>query len=220
MHPISQGSDFRQCKTTWSPVLVERSKMAKLVLIIVALCLVQVSLARVTRDAPAVAEDTSFFKTLTDFGAKVQEAFVETQQSVLKSLGFQSNEEVIETIKKNTNKYIEQLKAIQNTIQEEAQKQASAFEPIVKDLNAKISETTKKLSEQNPEVVEKAKEYQESVQANIQALVTEAQKAGDRLREEGQGVSEQFQTALKQLYDVTVQTLQKTSNELEPKKVE
>ncbi|XP_058451138.1 apolipophorin-3-like [Malaya genurostris] len=192
--------------------------MAKLMHIILALCLVQVSLARVTRDAPVAAEDSSFFKSLTDFGAKVQEALVETQQSVLKALGFQSNEEVVETIKKNTNKYVEQLKSIQSTIQEEAQKQASVFDPIVKDLNDKIAETTKKLSEQNPELVQKAKEYQETVQANIQSLVTEAQKAGDRLRDESQGVSEQLKTAIKKLYDATVQMQQETSNELVPKK--
>ncbi|XP_055541287.1 apolipophorin-3-like [Wyeomyia smithii] len=195
--------------------------MAKLVLIVLALCVVQVSLARVTRDAPApTSEENSFFKTLSDIGNKVQEAFVETQQSVLKSLGFQSNEEVVETIQKNTNKYVEQLKTIQTTIQEEAQKQASVFEPIVKDLNTRIAETTKKLTEQNPEVVQKAKEYQESVQTNIQALISEAQKAGERLSEQGRGVSEQLQSALKQLLDTTVQTLKKTSNELEAPKPE
>ncbi|XP_053694934.1 uncharacterized protein LOC128742559 [Sabethes cyaneus] len=193
--------------------------MAKLVLIAIALCIVQVSLARVTRDAPAPAsEENSFFKTLTDIGSKVQEAFVETQQSVLKSLGFQSNEEVVETIQKNTNKYVEQLKTIQTTIQEEAKKQASVFEPIVNDLNVRIAETTKKLTEQNPEVVQKAKEYQESVQSNIQKLINETQKAGERLSEQGRGMSEQLQSALKQLLDATVQTLQKTSNELEAPK--
>lgn len=192
--------------------------MAKLVFIVLALCLVQASLARVTRDAPAgpPAEENTFLKTLTEFGQKFQTALADTQQSVLKALGFQSNEEVVETIQKNTGKYVEQLKTIQATIQQEAAKNSHIFDPIVEDLNAQIEQTRKRLSEQNPELVQKAKEYQESVQTNIQTLATEAQKAGERLKEESRGVSEQLQSALKQLYDVTFQTLQKTAQELQP----
>ncbi|XP_055637185.1 uncharacterized protein LOC129775929 [Toxorhynchites rutilus septentrionalis] len=191
--------------------------MAKLVLIVMALCLVQVSIARSIREAPV--EDTSLLKTLTDFGTKVQQAFTETQQTVLKSLGFQTNEEVLETIQKNTNKYVEQLKSIQTTLEGEAKKHSETLlDPIVKDLNAKIAEATNKLSEQNPEVVQKAKEYQASVQTNIESVLSEAQKTGERLKEEGRGVSEQIQTALKQLYDVSIQTLQKTTQELEAAK--
>ncbi|EDS29975.1 apolipophorin-III [Culex quinquefasciatus] len=193
--------------------------MAKLVFIVLALCLVQVSLARVTRDAPAPpAEENQFLKSLSEFGQKFQTALADTQQSVLKALGFQSNEEVVETIQKNTGKYVDQLKTIQATIQEEAAKHSNIFDPIVKDLNAQIAQTRQKLSEQNPELVQKAQVYQQTVQANIQSLATEAQKAGERIKEEGRGASEQLQAALKQLYDVTFQTLQKTTQELEPKK--
>ncbi|XP_055611959.1 uncharacterized protein LOC129758476 [Uranotaenia lowii] len=185
--------------------------MARFAFVIFALCLLQVSLARVARDAPVPAEENTFLKTLTDFGAKIQEAVSDTQQNILKSLGFHSNEEVIETIKTNTNKYVEQLKSIQTNFAEQFQ---TASDPIVRDLNKRITETTKTLSEQNPEAFQKAKDFQEAIQGHIQGFVTEAQKVGERLKEEGQGTSEQLQAGVKQLLDATVQHFQKMTNEL------
>lgn len=194
--------------------------MAKLMFTILAVCLVQVSLARVARDAPEPPAENSFLKTLTAVQEKASEALTGLNQSVLKSLGFQSNDEVVETIQKNTNKYVEQLKTVQASFQEELKKHSGVLDPVVKDLNEKISETRKSLSEQNPELVQKAQEYQESVQTRIQSLLTEAQKTGEQLKESSRGATEQLQTALKQLYDVTVDTLQKTRKELEPSKTE
>ncbi|XP_055607189.1 uncharacterized protein LOC129754948 [Uranotaenia lowii] len=185
--------------------------MARFAFVIFALCLLQVSLARVARDAPVPAEENTFLKTLTDFGTKIQEAVSDTQQNILKSLGFHSNEEVIETIKTNTNKYVEQLKSIQTNFAEQFQ---TASDPIVRDLNKRITETTKTLSEQNPEAFQKAKDFQEAIQGHIQGFVTEAQKVGERLKEEGQGTSEQLQAGVKQLLDATVQHFQKMTNEL------
>lgn len=185
---------------------------------ILALCLVQVSLARVVRDAPAPPAENSFLKTLTAVQEKAHEALTGLNQSVLKSLGFQSNDEVVETIQKNTNKYVEQLKTVQTNIQEELKKQPNPLDPVITSLNEKIAETRKSLSEQNPELVQKAQEYQESVQTRIQSLLTEAQKTGEQLKESSRGATEQLQSALKQLYDVTVDTLQKTVKELEPSK--
>lgn len=179
----------------------------------------QVSLARVVRDAPAPpAEENSFLKTLTAVQEKAAEALTGLNQSVLKSLGFQSNEEVVETIQKNTNKYVEQLKTVQANIQEELAKQPNPLDPVITQLNEKIADTRKALSEKNPELVQQAKEYQESVQTRIQSLLTEAQKTGEQLKESSRGATEQLQSALKQLYDVTVDTLQKTVKELEPSK--
>ncbi|XP_058129154.1 apolipophorin-3-like [Anopheles ziemanni] len=192
--------------------------MAKLVYVVLALCIVQGSFAFVRRDAPAPpAEENNFFKNLFEVGGKIQEAFVETQQSVLKSLGFQSNDEVVQTIQKNTNQYVEQLRTVQGTIEAEVKKHSDIFEPLVKDLNAKLAETTATLSQQNPEVVQKAKEYQEQVQANLQSLVSEAQKTVEKLKEDTRAPNEELQKALKQIYDSTFETLTKTVNELKPK---
>ncbi|XP_058822906.1 uncharacterized protein LOC131684231 [Topomyia yanbarensis] len=188
--------------------------MARLVQIVLTVCFVQVSLARVT--PPAAAED--FFKNIADFGNHVQKALTDTQESVVKSLGFQSNKDVVETLQNNTHKYVEQLKAVHTTLQKHAEKHSKQIEPVVKNLNAKLAETTQKLSERNPALVQKAKEYQESVQNSIQSLVTEAQKAGERLKEESRGATDELQTALKQLFDLTVQNLQQTASELESKK--
>ncbi|XP_053680455.1 apolipophorin-3-like [Anopheles nili] len=192
--------------------------MAKLVYVILALCVAQGSFAFVRRDAPAPpAEENNFFKNLMEVGGKIQEAFVETQQSVLKSLGFQSNEEVVQTIQKNTNQYVERLRTVQGSIEEELKKHSDIFDPIVKDLNAKLAETTATLSQQNPEVVQKAKEYQQQVQSNVQSLVAEAQKTVDKLKEETRGPTEELQKALKQIYDLSFETLTKTATELKPK---
>uniref|UniRef100_A0A182NSF0 Apolipophorin-III n=1 Tax=Anopheles dirus TaxID=7168 RepID=A0A182NSF0_9DIPT len=176
------------------------------------------SFAFVRRDAPAApAEENNFFKNLLDIGGKIQEAFVETQQGVLKSLGFQSNEEVVQTIQKNTNQYVERLRSVQGVISEEVQKHSDIFEPIVKDLNVKLAETTANLSEQNPELVQKAKEYQQQVQSNLQSLVAEAQKTVEKLKEDTRVPTEELQKALKTLYDSTFETLTKTANELKTK---
>ncbi|XP_055541288.1 uncharacterized protein LOC129727458 [Wyeomyia smithii] len=193
--------------------------MAKLVSLVVVLCLLGVSTARVVREAPSVPVD-DFFRNITEFGQKVQKALTDTHESVIKTLGFKSNQEVIETLQNNTHKYVEQLKSVQTTLQEEAEKHSNLFEPVVKDLSTKLSETTKKLSEAKPELAQKAKEYQEIVQSNIQSLVTEAQKTGERLKEESRGATEQLQSALKQLYDLTVQNLQETVRKLETKQAE
>lgn len=193
--------------------------MAKLMFtIVVAVCLVQASLARVVRDAPAEPEEPSFFKTLSAIQEKAHDALGGLHQSVLKSLGFQSNDEVVETIQKNTNKYVEQLKTVQTSLEEELKKHSGVLDPVVKQLNEKVAETRKSLSEQNPELVQKAQEYQENVQTRIQSLLTEAQKTGEQLKESSRGASEQLQTVLKQLYDATVDSLQKTVKELEPNK--
>lgn len=192
--------------------------MAKLMFMILAVCLVQVTLARVTREAPAQPEENTFFKTLSLIQQKAHDALTGLNQSVLKSLGFQSNDEVVETIQKNTNKYVEQLKTVQASLDEELKKHSGILDPVVKQLNEKIEETRKSLTEKNPELVQKAQEYQESVQTRIQSLLTEAQKTGEQLKESSRGATEQVQTALKQLYDATVDTLQKTVKELEPTK--
>ncbi|XP_058448726.1 uncharacterized protein LOC131428696 [Malaya genurostris] len=195
--------------------------MARVLQIVLVFGLLQVSLARVVAPTPVTTSTPStvgdFFKNLTDFGQKVQKALTETQEVVAKSLGFQSNQEVVETLQNNTHKYVEQLKTLHTTLQKEGAKHADIFEPVVKDLNVKLAETTKKLSEQKPEIIQKAKEYHETVQANIQSLVTEAKKAGDRLKDESRGATDQLQSALKQLYEITVDNLKKTVNELEAK---
>ncbi|XP_019537313.2 uncharacterized protein LOC109408437 [Aedes albopictus] len=190
--------------------------MAKLMFVILAVCLVQVSLARVTRETPA--EENTFFKTLSTIQQRAHDALTGLNQSVLKSLGFQSNDEVVETIQKNTNKYVEQLKTVQVSLEEELKKHSGVLDPVVKQLNDKIDETRKSLTEKNPELVQKAQEYQESVQTRIQSLLSEAQKTGEQLKESSRGATEQVQSALKQLYDATVDTLQKTVKELEPNK--
>ncbi|XP_053696479.1 uncharacterized protein LOC128743826 [Sabethes cyaneus] len=195
--------------------------MAQLAYLVLALCAMQVSAARVattTTKTTTQAPVDDFFKNVTEFGKKVQKALTETHESVVKSLGFQSNQEVIETLQNGTHKYVEQLRTIHTTLQKEAEKHSDLFEPVVKDLNAKLAETTKKFSEQKPEFAQKAKEYQEAVQSNIQSLVSEAQKAGERLKEESRGATEQLQSALKQLFDLTVQNLQETVRKLEAKK--
>ncbi|XP_058822926.1 uncharacterized protein LOC131684249 [Topomyia yanbarensis] len=196
--------------------------MARLLQLILAFGLLHVALARVAARNTLTASTTptpvgDFIKNLTDFGLTVQKALTETQEVVVKSLGFQSNQDVVETLQNNTHKYVEQLKTLHTTLQKEAEKHSSIFEPVVKDFNAKLAETAKKLSEQKPEIIQKAKEYQETVQANIQLLVTEARKTGDRLKEESRGATDQLQSALKQLFDITVQNLQKTVNDLEAK---
>ncbi|XP_035777335.1 apolipophorin-3-like [Anopheles albimanus] len=189
--------------------------MAKLVYLILALCVVQGTFARVRRDAPApAAPEKSFFDTLLDVGGKITVAFEDTRQSVLKSLGFQSDDEVVQTIKNNTEVYVANLRTAQTTIQEELSKHSDVFEPLVKDLNAKLSETAATLSEQNPEVAQKAKEYQEQVQTNLQSLVAEAQKTVEKLKEGARAPSEELQRALKQIYDSTLETLTKTGETL------
>ncbi|XP_040157120.1 apolipophorin-3-like [Anopheles arabiensis] len=192
--------------------------MAKLVLIVLALCAVQGSFAMVRRDAPAPpAEEPNFFQSIMSIKDKIEGVFQETQQNVLKSLGFQSNEEVVQTIQTNTNQYVERLRSVQGVIEEEVKKNSDIFEPILKDLNTKLAQTTATLSEQNPEVVQKAKEYQAQVQSNVQALVAEAQKTVEKLKEDTRVPTENIQDALKKLYDYTFETLTKTANELKPK---
>lgn len=217
---ISQGSDFgrfeTRCDFLFFPRTEDNFTMAKLMFVILAVCLVQVSLARVTREAPA--EENTFFKTLSTIQQRAHDALTGLNQSVLKSLGFQSNDEVVETIQKNTNKYVEQLKTVQVSLEEELKKHSGVLDPVVKQLNDKIDETRKSLTEKNPELVQKAQEYQESVQTRIQSLLSEAQKTGEQLKESSRGATEQVQSALKQLYDATVDTLQKTVKELEPNK--
>uniref|UniRef100_A0A182QX76 Apolipophorin-iii n=1 Tax=Anopheles farauti TaxID=69004 RepID=A0A182QX76_9DIPT len=197
---------------------LNNSTMAKFAYVILALCVVQGSLAMVRRDAPAApAEETNFFKNFMDFGVKIQSAIDETRQNVLKSLGFQSNEEVFQTIQRNTNQYVERLRSVQGVIDEEVKKHSDIFEPLVKDLNAKLAQTTATLSEQNPELVQKAKEYQEQVQTNVQALVAEAQKTIEKLKQDTSAPNEELQKALKQLYDSTFETFTKTASELNTK---
>uniref|UniRef100_A0A182JQD6 Apolipophorin-III n=1 Tax=Anopheles christyi TaxID=43041 RepID=A0A182JQD6_9DIPT len=192
--------------------------MAKLVFIILALCAVQGSFAFVRRDAPAApAEEPNFFQTIMTIKDKIEGVFQETQQNVLKSLGFQTNEEVVQTIQQNTNQYVERLRSVQGVIEEEVKKNSDIFEPILKDLNTKLAQTTATLSEQNPEVVQKAKEYQQQVQTNVQALVAEAQKTVEKLKEDTRAPTENIQEALKKLYDATFETFTKTANELKPK---
>uniref|UniRef100_A0A182P587 Uncharacterized protein n=1 Tax=Anopheles epiroticus TaxID=199890 RepID=A0A182P587_9DIPT len=194
------------------------SFMAKLVFLIVALCAVQGSFALVRRDAPAApAEEPNFFQTIMNIKDKIEGVFQETQQNVLKSLGFQSNEEVVQTIQQNTNQYVEKLKSVQSVLDEEVKKNTDIFDPILKDLKAKIAQTMTTLSEQNPEVAQKAKEYQEQVQTNVQALVAEAQKTVEKLKEDTRVPTENIQDALKKLYDSTFETLTKTANELKQK---
>uniref|UniRef100_A0A2M4AZ42 Putative apolipophorin-iii n=1 Tax=Anopheles triannulatus TaxID=58253 RepID=A0A2M4AZ42_9DIPT len=188
--------------------------MAKLVYLILALCVVQGTFARVRRDAPAVPEK-SFFETLLEVGGKIQVAFEDSRQNVLKSLGFQSDEAVVEAIKNSTQQYVTNLQTAQTTIQEELKKHSNVFEPVVKDLNAKLSETAATLSQQNPEVAQKAKEYQEQVQTNLQSLFAEAQKTVDKLKEDARAPSEELQRALKQIYDSTLETLTKTGEKLQ-----
>ncbi|XP_062554908.1 apolipophorin-3-like [Armigeres subalbatus] len=216
----SQGSDFGRYEARCDilPTAIDCPKMARLIFTILAVCLVQISLARVVRDAPAQSEENSFFKTLTTIQEKAHDALTGLNQSVLKSLGFQSNDEVVETIQKNTKTYVEQLKTVQTSLEEELKKHSGVFDPIVKQLNDKIDETRKSLAEKNPDLVNRAQEYQENVQTRIQSLLTEAQKTGEQLKESSRGATEQLQTALKQLYDATVNTLQKTVKELEPSK--
>ncbi|ETN60814.1 apolipophorin-III [Anopheles darlingi] len=191
--------------------------MAKLVYLILALCVVQGTFARVRRDAPA-APEKSFFDTVLEVGGKIQVAFEDTRQSVLKSLGFQSDDEVVQTIKTNTDQYVTNLRNAQTTIQEELKKHSDVFEPIVKDLNVKLSETAATLSQQNPEVAQKAKEYQEQVQTNLQSLFAEAQKTVEKLKEDARAPSEELQRALKQIYDSTLETLTKTGETLKKQK--
>uniref|UniRef100_A0A182XE83 Uncharacterized protein n=1 Tax=Anopheles quadriannulatus TaxID=34691 RepID=A0A182XE83_ANOQN len=176
------------------------------------------SFAMVRRDAPAApAEEPNFFQSIMSIKDKIEGVFQETQQNVLKSLGFQSNEEVVQTIQTNTNQYVERLRSVQGVIEEEVKKNSDIFEPILKDLNTKLAQTTATLSEQNPEVVQKAKEYQAQVQSNVQALVAEAQKTVEKLKEDTRVPTENIQDALKKLYDYTFETLTKTANELKPK---
>ncbi|XP_049279801.1 apolipophorin-3-like [Anopheles funestus] len=192
--------------------------MAKLVCIILALCVIQGSFAFVRRDAPAPpAEEPNFFQTIMSIKDKIEVAFQDTQQNVLKSLGFQSNEEVVQTIQQNTNQYVERLRSVQGVLDEEVKKHSDIFEPIVKDLKAKLDQTTATLSEQNPEVVQKAKEYQAQVQTNVQSLVAEAQKTVEKLKADTSVQSEEMQKALKMLYDSTFEIFTKTANELKQK---
>ncbi|XP_050071217.1 apolipophorin-3-like [Anopheles maculipalpis] len=192
--------------------------MAKLLCIVLALCVVQGTFGFVRRDAPAPpAEETNFFQTIMGIKDKIEVAFQETQQNVLKSLGFQTNEEVVQTIQQNTNQYVERLRSVQGVLDEEVKKHSDIFEPIVKDLKAKLDQTTATLSEQNPEVVQKAKEYQEQVQTNVQSLVAEAQKTVEKLKADTRVQSEEVQKALKMLYDSTFEVFTKTANELKQK---
>uniref|UniRef100_A0A182M9Z4 Apolipophorin-III n=1 Tax=Anopheles culicifacies TaxID=139723 RepID=A0A182M9Z4_9DIPT len=192
--------------------------MAKLVCIIVALCVIQGSFAFVRRDAPAApAAEPNFFQTLMTIKDNIEVAFQETQQNVLKSLGFQSNEEVVQTIQQNTNQYVEKLRSVQQVLDEEGKKHSDIFEPIVKDLKVKLEETTASLSQQNPELVQKAKEYQQQVQTNVESLVAEAQKTVEKLKTDTRVQSEEMQKALKMLYDSTFEIFTKTANELKQK---
>ncbi|XP_052889067.1 uncharacterized protein LOC128297464 [Anopheles moucheti] len=192
--------------------------MAKLVCIILTLCVIQGSFAFVRRDAPvAPAEEPNFFQTIMNIKDKIEVAFQETQQNVLKSLGFQSNEEVVQTIQQNTNQYVERLRSVQGVLDEEVKKHSDIFEPIVKDLKVKLDQTTATLSEQNPEVAQKAKEYQQQVQTNVESLVAEAQKTVEKLKADTRVQSEEMQKALKMLYDSTFEIFTKTANELKQK---
>ncbi|XP_050083456.1 apolipophorin-3-like [Anopheles aquasalis] len=190
--------------------------MAKLVYLILALCVVQGTFARVRRDAPAApaAPEKSFFDNLLAVGGQITVAFEESRQNVLKSLGFQSDDEVVQTIKNNTEQYVSNLRTAQTTIQEELAKHSDVFDPIVKDLNAKLSETAATLSQQNPEVAQKAKEYQEQVQTNLQSLFAEAQKTVEKLKEDSRAPTEKLQQALKQIYDSTLETLNSTGEKV------
>lgn len=189
--------------------------MAKLVCIILTLCVIQGSFAFVRRDAPAApAEEPNFFQTIMGIKDKIEVAFQETQQNVLKSLGFQSNEEVIQTIQQNTNQYVERLQAVGRVLDEEAKKNSEVFEPYVKDLRSKLEQTTASLSENNPELVKKAKEYEQQVQTNVQSLVAEAQKTVEKLKADTSVQTEEMQKALKMLYDSTFEIFTKTANEL------
>uniref|UniRef100_A0A3F2Z128 Apolipophorin-III n=1 Tax=Anopheles minimus TaxID=112268 RepID=A0A3F2Z128_9DIPT len=192
--------------------------MAKLVCIILTLCVIQGSFAFVRRDAPATpAEEPNFFQTLMSIKDKIEVAVQETQQNVLKSLGFQSNEEVVQTIQQNTNQYVERLRSVQRVLDEEGKKNMEVLEPYVKDLKAKLDQTTASLTEQNPELVQKAKEYQQQVQTNVQSLVEEAQKTVEKLKADTSVQTEEMQKALKMLYDSTFEIFTKTANELKQK---
>ncbi|XP_053658458.1 uncharacterized protein LOC128707528 [Anopheles marshallii] len=192
--------------------------MAKLVCIILTLCVIQGSFAFVRRDVQAApAEEPNFFQTIMGIKDKIEVAFQETQQNVLKSLGFQSNEEVVQTIQQNTNQYVERLRSVQGVLDEEVKKHSDIFEPIVKDLKVKLDQTTATLSEQNPEVAQKAKEYQQQVQTNVESLVAEAQKTVEKLKADTRVQSEEMQKALKMLYDSTFEIFTKTANELKQK---
>uniref|UniRef100_A0A182S847 Apolipophorin-III n=1 Tax=Anopheles maculatus TaxID=74869 RepID=A0A182S847_9DIPT len=192
--------------------------MAKLLCIILALCVVQGTLGFVRRDAPAApAEENNFFQTIMNIKDKIEVAFQETQQNVLKSLGFQSNDEVVQTIQQNTNQYVERLRSVQGVLEEETKKHSDIFEPLLKDLKVKLDQTTATLSEQNPELVKQAKEYQATVQTNVQSLVAEAQKTVEKLKADTSVQSEEMQKALKMLYDSTFEAFTKTANELKQK---
>uniref|UniRef100_A0A182XVI9 Uncharacterized protein n=3 Tax=Anopheles stephensi TaxID=30069 RepID=A0A182XVI9_ANOST len=202
-----------------NPPIAVTNSMAKLLCLILALCAVQGTLGFVRRDAPAApAEEPNFFQTIMNIKDKIEVAFEETQQNVLKSLGFQSNEEVVQTIQQNTNQYVDRLRSVQGVLDEEVKKHSDIFEPIVKDLKVKLDQTTATLSEQNPEVVQKAKEYQEQLTTNVQSLVAEAQKTVEKLKADTRVQSEEMQKALKMLYDSTFEVFTKTANELKQPK--
>ena len=152
--------------------------------------------------------------SLKELGNNVKDAFSAFQAKILDSMGFKSGEDVVEEVRHSLQNYGKKLEEIKKSLQETLEKKLPRFDDIMKNAESKISEITKSLEAQSPEVFKAAKEYQ----AVLKDSFSQMEKLRVQFDEQKDKMNHKAGEAIDQVLEVTLEAFRKISKEIDPKK--
>jgi len=167
--------------------------MSKVFLAIVAVCLVQLVVARVQRAAPPAAAST------TDAWQDVVKASKDTldtlHTAILNLNGVTTDDELISKVTTQAQTVGNRLQTQVTELTKEAQKNAGQFEGVYKDITDKLAQVANDLKNKNKDLFDgDTKKIQESIEKELREVVEKSDELKTKLKTEGDNVSSKIET--------------------------
>ncbi|CAD7085848.1 unnamed protein product [Hermetia illucens] len=178
--------------------------MNKLFAVVAVLLAVQISSARVVRDAPASL-------ALGDLAKQAEDAIGTLHSKFLEIVGVKNDNEFIKLLENQGRSYASKIQSYAKLLGDEAKANAGKADKVFQGLQTRLTQTVDELKSKNPEIFANVEKFQ----GHLKAVLKDTEQFNAKLKEEGKVISSNVEEVLKQIYDSTVQTAQKVANEIE-----
>lgn len=187
------------------------SKLFVTVVVAVVLCAMQTPVqCRAVGDSSAASAP---IVTLAELVKGTDDTFQKLQANFLQFVGAKDTTELNSIVQARTKTFADQLQTTVTQITEEAKKSPAG--DLLREFTGKLTSQIDGWKQANPETVQTAEKVQQNLENGLKGVVAETQQFNADLAKQGDGINENVQKLLRQLYSSTLETAKAVSTQIE-----
>lgn len=187
------------------------SKLFFTVLAAVVLCTAVVQ-GRATQQRAADAAPVAAV-TLADLIKGTDDTFQKLQANFLQFVGAKDTTELNSIVQSRSKTFVDQVQSTVQQIREETKNSPAA--DLFREFNAKLVGQIEGWKQANPEAVQTAEKVQQNLENGLKGVAAETQQFNAELAKQGEGLNENVQKLVRQLYSSTLETAKDLSTQIE-----